>query len=143
MPGSIETRAISVIQDLEWLECKEKWRDIKCIVRISSKRELGPKVEQEERYFISTLQTPAEDLLKRIRRHWAIENNLHWCLDVGFREDQSRVRTGNTPKNFSILRKWALNLLTQDQTHKVGLESKRNQAGWDATYLSSLLLKLI
>lgn len=140
--GRVETRTVSVIRDLEWLEGKEKWAGLKCVVKVDSTREHAGNIEREQRYFISSIDETAPDLLKRIRGHWGIENSLHWCLDVGFREDESRVRMGNAPENFSILRKWALNLLKQDKKLKVGIESKRKNAGWDEPYLTHLLMLL-
>ena len=141
--GRIDTRTISVIRDLEWVEGKERWKDMSCVIRVESKREFQNKTESHERFFISSMKGTAKELLKRIRGHWAIENNLHWCLDVGFREDESRVRVGNATENFAILRKWALNLLKQDKKLKVGIESKRKNAGWNEEYLAHLLLKLL
>jgi predicted transposase YbfD/YdcC len=74
-----------------------------------------------------------------VRNHWGIENALHWCLDIAFREDDSRVRTGNAAENFAILRHLALNLLKQETTCKLGIKSKRRKAGWDDAYLLKVL----
>ena len=74
-----------------------------------------------------------------IRTHWGIENQLHWCLDITFREDDCRVRKGNAAGNFTILRHIALNLLKQETTAKVGLKIKRSKAGWDHRYLAKIL----
>ncbi len=74
-----------------------------------------------------------------IRGHWGIENQLHWVLDVGFREDQCRVLAGFAAENYATLRHIGLNLLKQDKTRKGGIKSKRMQAGWDPDFLFSLL----
>jgi len=74
-----------------------------------------------------------------IRSHWGIENQLHWCLDVGFREDESRIRTDHGPENLALLRKIALNLAKNERTHKAGLQAKRKLASWSNPYLLKLL----
>ena len=75
-----------------------------------------------------------------MRQHWAVENNLHWQLDVTFNEDQSRIRKGHADTNFSILRRTALSMLKNEKTAKVGIKNKRLQAGWDESYLEKVLL---
>ncbi len=74
------------------------------------------------------------------RGHWGIENKLHWVLDISFREDECKVRKGNTPKNYAVLRHIALNILKQDNENKVGTQNQRLTAGWDTSYLDKLLL---
>ena len=73
------------------------------------------------------------------RGHWGIENGLHWILDVAFREDGSRIRTGHAPTNLGIIRHFALNLIKSDKTKKSGVKGRRKRAGWDDKYLSQLL----
>ena len=74
-----------------------------------------------------------------VRTHWSIENQLHWSLDVSFNEDQGRVRKDNAPENFSIIRHIVLNMLKREKTAKVGINGKRNKAGWDNRYLIQIL----
>ncbi len=74
-----------------------------------------------------------------MRGHWSIENSLHWCLDVGFREDACRTRTGHGAENLAIVRHIALNLLKQEQNCKLGIKGKRLKAGWDDRYLLKVL----
>jgi len=74
-----------------------------------------------------------------VRAHWGIETSLHWCLDVVFQEDDSRMRKGYSDQNFSLVRKIALNVLRLDTTAKVGLKTRRLRAGWDDQYLTKLL----
>ena len=78
-------------------------------------------------------------LAQAIRRHWSIENSLHWVLDVTFREDDSRVRDSTAARNFALLRKMALNLVGQDRSTKASLRAKRKKAAWDDGYLQQLL----
>lgn len=106
---------------------------------VESKREVSGKVSIEKRYYISSLKPDAEIIGSAIRQHWGVENQLHWCLDVAFREDDCRVRKGNAAGNFSILRHIALNLLKQEKTAKVGLKIKRSKAGWNHQYLAKIL----
>ena len=77
-----------------------------------------------------------------VRSHWGIENGLHWCLDIAFREDDSRVRKGHGAQNLAILRHIALNLLKQERTAKCGIKAKRLKAGWDNAYLLKVLAAL-
>lgn len=93
----------------------------------------------ERRYYISSLSLNAKELAKVIRKHWTIENQLHWVLDVQFDEDRSRIRKDNAPANLAIIRHIALNLLNQETTVKSGIKSKRKKAGWDNDYLLKVL----
>jgi len=140
--GRIETRTCSLITDFQFIEEKNKWKNLKTIVRIESIREFKNSNKHKEtatRYYISSLEAKPEDFQKAIRSHWAIENKLHWILDVAFSEDASRKRTGNSPQNFSILNKIALNLLKNEKTSKIGVKSRRMKAGWDNHYLIKVL----
>ena len=73
------------------------------------------------------------------RSHWDIENQLHWCLDVAFNRDQSRIRSGHAPENMTLIRKIALNLLSRESSLKVGKKAKLLKAGWDNDYLLKVL----
>ena len=97
-----------------------------------------PKVETQVRYFLCSAKDEPALLAQAIRRHWAIENNLHWVLDVTFHEDHSRVRERNAVCNWAMLRKIALNLLGQDAT-KISLKAKRKKAAWNNDYMAQLL----
>jgi predicted transposase YbfD/YdcC len=140
--GRLETRECWAIDDeeyLAYLRNHERWLGLKSIVRIISKREIGEKVEIQISYFISSLPADAQAILKAKRSHWKIENQLHWVLDIAFREDDSRVRKDHGPENLAVLRHLALNLLKNEKSAKGGIHAKRLQAGWNNDYLLTIL----
>jgi len=100
---------------------------------------VGQERQTETRYYISSLPGNVERLLEAVRNHWHIENRLHWVLDVTFREDDCRIRTGNAAQNMAVLRHMALNLLKQEQSTRRSLRGKRLKAGWDEAYLTRVL----
>ena len=97
------------------------------------------KTSIETRYYISSLPNDAQKQGESVRSHWGIENSLHCVLDVGFREDDCRIRKDNAPPNFARIRHISLNLLTGKKTSKTGARNKRLRAGWDDDYLTKLL----
>ena len=137
--GRIETRKCSIITDLSLVECASKWEGLSSIIRIERERLLKStgKKETETSVYISTL-TSAESIASSIRKHWGIENKVHWVLDVAFNEDLSRKRAGNAAKNFTNLNRIALNLLKQDKT-KIGIKGKRKMAGWNNDFIIRLI----
>jgi predicted transposase YbfD/YdcC len=143
--GRLEIRECWTMPVAEWCEHirhVEAWANWQTMVMVKSQRQSEGETTEETRFFISSLGSNAQELLAAVRTHWEIENGLHWVLDVAFREDESRIRKGFGQENFALLRHIALNLLKQDKSTKVGIKSKRLKAGWDETYLLSLLTAL-
>lgn len=139
--GRIETRVCSVYTDFSHLENVSKWKNLNCIVKIDSHRYIKEsKAEQTEtRLYISSAKACAKTLEKNIRAHWAIENSLHWVLDVAFNEDKSMKTNPNAVQNFSIINRVALNLISNDKSKKRSVKGKRLDAGWDNDYLVKIL----
>ena len=140
--GRIETRTCSVIKNFQFIEQNNGWENLRSIIRIESTREFKNSektTEKATRYYISSLQNNANEFQGKIRSHWAIENKLHWTLDVAFSEDASRKRAGNAAQNYSILLKIALNVLKNDSSKKSSIKSKRLEAGWNENYLLKIL----
>lgn len=140
--GRLEIRHCWCFDPTTWQEhfrTLEKWPSIKSLALVMCERHSNGKVTKEERTFISSLQPNASQILDAVRSHWGIENELHWVLDIAFREDESRIRKGNSAENMSVLRHIALNLLKQEQTTKMGIHGKRLKCGWDEAYLEKVL----
>jgi predicted transposase YbfD/YdcC len=116
----------------------EAWSGLQSLVVVQSHRCLWNKDTVETRYFLSSLSTDASTFAGYIRAHWGVENQLHWCLDVVFKEDASRIRTGHAPHNMSLLRRLALNLLRQEPS-KGSLAMKRYRAGLDDQFMLQIL----
>jgi predicted transposase YbfD/YdcC len=108
---------------------------------VQSTREFknSDKKESSVRYYITSLPKNPEQLEKKIRSHWAIENKLHWILDVAFNEDLNRKRAGNASQNLSLINKIALNTTKNEKSCKLGVKSKRKMAGWSNEYRQTLL----
>lgn len=149
--GRFEVRNCVVIKDNEWLnwlkDSRKEWASIKSVIKITSSRSIKGKESTENRFYISGLDNPsAEQSLNYIRSHWAIENNLHWTLDMSFGDDKSRIRKGNAPQNMLILKKVALNLLEKIKARDPRIDGVRTSiirlrklTGW----LDEWLLKVL
>ncbi len=137
--GRIETRKCSVLTDLSLVDNYEKWQGLTSIIKIERERyfKSNGKKETESSYYISTLND-AQQINHGVRKHWGIENKVHWVLDVAFNEDFSRKRAGYAAQNFSVLNRIALNLLKKDDT-KLGINGKRKIIGWNNEYLCKVL----
>ena len=136
--GRIETRATAVIHDVVWLQERHDWPGLKGIVMVEATREIDGKTEHETRFYITSLPLMAVQLGSIVRDHWAVENSLHWVMDMIFRDDECRVRTEHAPANFTTIKHMALNLLRR-APGKDSLRLRRKVAAWDDDFLASLI----
>jgi predicted transposase YbfD/YdcC len=140
--GRLERREHWVMAVPEHLKRAAKaWSGLQTIAMVRRQRQVAGKISCEDSYYISSLalSAGAEVLAKAVRSHWAVENELHWSLDVGFREDACQVRKDNAPANFACIRRMALTQLKQETTKKLGIQGKRRRAGWDQAYMETVL----
>jgi predicted transposase YbfD/YdcC len=139
--GRLVRRRVFVCPEAASLEALSDWPGLRTVLAVESIRSVNgsSKVEAEIRYFLSSYPGEAQVLAQAIRRHWSIENSLHWVLDVTFREDDCRVRDSTAARNFALLRKMALNLVGQDRSTKASLRAQRKKAAWDNSYMQQLL----
>jgi predicted transposase YbfD/YdcC len=134
--GRQERRTYHMIRPCkEWLDKHPEWKGLKTVGMVISERRVGDaEPTGEVRFFISSLTLRVTEFARAVRSHWAIENNLHWVLDVSYREDENRSRKDHTAENLAWLRRLTVSLLAQDEA-KVGVSCKRKIAGWDDEYL--------
>ena len=135
----IEKREVWVAKNLDWLPQANAWKDLTSITCLKSTRLIADKETIEFRYYISSLSDDAWKIGNVIRSHWAIENKLHWQLDISYREDSCKVRKDNGAENFSVIRRATLNLLKTDKKTKAGIKNKRSKAGWNKAYMLEIL----
>jgi predicted transposase YbfD/YdcC len=144
--GRIEKRMCYVTDQLDWLKQRSQWADLKTAVLVESQVTVGDTTRTERRFFISSLPADAKQLLHAVRGHWAIENSLHWILDVSLREDDSRIRKDHAPENMATIRHITLNMLQNTKKHNqqfkntsiVGLQRR---AAWNNDILKSILVE--
>lgn len=138
--GRVETRKYWIVWDLEWLENRDQWADLKMIGMVESERWKDGHTSKERRFFVSSLPPNVRAFAKAVRGHWGIENKLHWCLDVSFEEDKSRVRKGRSAQNLAVVRHIATNLLKQETSKKKrSIRTKRKLCSWSGDYLLKIL----
>jgi len=138
--GRIESRQILVAQ-ANWLERKEEWADIQTVIRYRCTREIDGVKTTSVRHYISSFDTCAEGFGDIIRGHWSIENQLHWMLDVIFREDGASARKDNSPLNLNVLRKIALATLKKSSLGRLSIHKKMMKASRDQNFLATLLFQ--
>lgn len=142
--GRIEERTVAVSREVDWLDGARRFPGelrlpaAAAIIRVGSRTELKDRCRVDTRYYISSAPLTAEAAAAAVRSHWSIENCLHWVLDVTFRDDLSRLRTGHGAKNMAVVRHFAINLV-RAATDKKSLKLRRKVAAWDTKYLAAIL----
>ena len=129
--GRLETRQCSVLAAPSYLEELARWEQVRALVKIEARREVGDKTVTETRYAVTSLAPNAREILRASRLHWGIENGLHRCLDVAMREDASAIFLRNAAANFALLRRFALNLFRLDKRTTQSMPKKRKAAAWN------------
>jgi predicted transposase YbfD/YdcC len=139
--GRLVRRRVFTCTELEPLAAARRWPGLTAVLAIENIRGVNGSgnVTAEIRYYLSSSKLPPTQLASAIRSHWAIENRLHWALDVGFNEDASRVRERNAARNLALLRKIALNFARANTTLKASLKGKRKSAAWDNAFMATLI----
>lgn len=137
--GRVEVREYYITNKISSLSDKKNWKDIKSVGMVKSSRTVNGKTSLETRYFIASIKSDPKLFAKAVRKHWSIENSLHWVLDVVFNEDYSRSRKDCSAQNLGSLRKIALNLIRADKSEKGSIRIKKLRASIQDQYLMELL----
>src|SRR3954462_6171204 len=138
--GRLVRRRVFVCPEAAALTALDTWSGLRTVLAVETIRGVtgSGKVEAEIRYFLSSCRDDPTVLVQAIRRHWTIENGLHWVLDVTSREDDSRVRDRTAARNLAILRKIAINLMGRSRTTRISMRARRKQAAWNDEYILAL-----
>jgi len=148
--GRIEERCMTILREVDWMAGDRRFPGelrlpgTACLLRAETRvQSAGPhntgRHRCETRYFVSSAALTARQAADAVRAHWAIENRLHWVLDVTFGDDQSRLRKGHGARNMATVRHFALNLV-RNSADKRSIKSRRKLAGWSTDYLAQLLM---
>jgi predicted transposase YbfD/YdcC len=140
--GRIEHRKVTLCRDLSWMESAERWAHAALLLKVERQRTTinkGKSSSEVVFYLGSSKDLSAQRAGEWVRRHWSIESQLHWTLDMAFGEDLARHRTKNCAQNMTTLRHFALNIVKQDKSRRLGVANTRKHAGWDPNYLITLL----
>src|SRR5262249_19356330 len=135
--GRDELRQCWVLHELEGIRDRQLWKDLASLIVVVTERGVGENSSSEIRYYISSRKGTAAEFAKAIRRHWGIENECHWVLDVVFQEDGSRIRQGHEAENVGWLRRMVLSMLKQVKG-KRSLAATRLAAGWNEDFLEQI-----
>jgi predicted transposase YbfD/YdcC len=142
--GRVEVRRHAVCHDVAWLFSDRRYPGevafpgLAMIGMVESETEREGKTARERRYYLSSAKLDAEAFARAVRSHWGIENRLHWVLDVVFKDDLTRLRTGHAPENMAVVKHMAMNLLRQAKP-TISVKNRRKRAGWNTSYLESLI----
>ena len=137
--GRITTWHYHQSDRIEWFEEKKEWEGLTSVGMVETITEQNGKITREKRYYLCSLGLDVKTFAKAVRGHWGVENQCHWVMDVIFKEDESRARSGHAAQNLGTTRGWALNLVRKESTHKRGIKGRLKRAGWDNSYLEQIL----
>lgn len=139
--GRLEHRICYTTDKIKWLQQDHDWPGLESIAMVVSTRTVKNKTTQDIRYYISSLKANPEKICKAARAHWSVENKLHWRLDVVFNEDKSCINNENAAENMSLMRKWALNILTRHKNSKVSIKSLQRKASMSFDFAKSMIFE--
>jgi predicted transposase YbfD/YdcC len=139
--GRVEMRRYVTLTAVDKIPQAADWEKLNMVGMVQSERHVKDKTTAETRFYIGRIGGDAQRFAWAARNHWGIENGLHWCLDIAFREDESRLRDRQAANNLAVMRHIALNLLKKDTTIQGGIKTKRLVAGWDEDSLANLLFE--
>ncbi len=138
--GRYEKRTCQIISNLKYFPDVQGWKKLKSLICVEAIRTINNKTSVQKRYYLSSLEPNAKILAHCIRKHWTVENELHWSLDVSFNEDKCKIRDKNAAANFAATRRFSLGLLKNAQLSKIGIKNQRLQAAWDDSFLEKLFV---
>lgn len=138
--GRHELREYTILAVPDDLPGQEEWKDLKSIGMVYRERAVDGKTSAEVQLYLTSLEPKVKAFANAVRKHWRIENSLHWTLDVTFTEDASRIRKQNAPETTAVLRRMAVSMLMQDTRDKRSLRVRRKLAGWNTDYLERVIL---
>jgi predicted transposase YbfD/YdcC len=137
--GRKEERIVRSIDAPENLKKNHNWPGLTSIIEVTSRRIIKKETTECKRYYVSSLKANAKKQAKIIRSHWSIENNLHWVLDVAFKDDGSRIQKGNAPENLAVVKHFCFNLLKMAQPKNVSIRRLRKMASYSDERLLEIL----
>jgi predicted transposase YbfD/YdcC len=137
--GRMEVRKYYISSDIDCISSKNEWANLNTIGMTESLRHVGGKNSIQKKYYIASILPEVIVFAGATRKHWGIENSLHWCLDVGFREDECRIRKGFAAENMAVVRHIALNMLKNEKTSRRGIAGKRFNAALNNNDLEKVL----
>ena len=137
--GRTEIRTCRIIDDLDYFPNAEQWYNLKSVVCIDTQRTIkGKETSYEKRYYLTSLPSNSKQLQYGIRKHWSVENQLHWQLDVAFNEDKSRLKDKNAAAVFATMRRFALAVIKNAKISQQSIKTQRLQAAWNDDFLDKL-----
>ena len=137
--GRLEDRKYWISEKVDFFSKEKEWKGLKSVGMTESTRTVDEITTVQKKYYITSTSADIQTFAGATRKHWGIENSLHWCLDVGFREDECRIRKGNASENMAIVRHIALNMLKRESSSKKGIARKRLNAAQNDNYLENIL----